>query len=88
MCFLGADWAQGLAHSGCQRNVWAVTQSPQAPSPVSPHRLRDFFHRAALDEEDQRELRATRVVLASRALWESRGPEVRRAHLVPPALQA
>lgn len=57
MCFLGADWAQGLVHGGCQRNVWAVTQSPQAPSPVSPQRLRDFSHRAALDEEDQRELR-------------------------------
>lgn len=43
---------------------------------------------AALGEGDQQELRATRVVQASRALWESRGPEEDRAHLVPLVLQA
>lgn len=41
----------------------------------------------ALAEGDHQELRATRAVLASRAPWESRGPEVHRVHLVPPVLQ-
>lgn len=39
-------------------------------------------------EGDPRELRATRAALASRAPWESRGPEAHRVHLVPRVLQA
>lgn len=41
----------------------------------------------ALAEGDPPELRAARGVLASRALRESRGPEVHRAQLVLPVLQ-
>lgn len=43
---------------------------------------------AAMAEGDRQELRATGVVQASRALQESRGPEVHRVQLVPLALQA
>lgn len=39
-------------------------------------------------EGDPRELRVTRVAPASRAPWESRGPEAHRVHLVPRVLQA
>lgn len=42
----------------------------------------------ALAEGDQQVLRATRAAPASRALWESRGPEAHRVRLVPLVLQA
>lgn len=42
----------------------------------------------ATAEEDRRALRATGVVLASRAPRGSRGPEVHRVQPVPPALRA
>lgn len=43
---------------------------------------------AALAGGDQRELRGTRAAPASPALRGSRGPEVLRVHLAPPAPQA
>lgn len=51
-------------------------------------RLENPGKAVALAEGDQQGLRATRAVPASRALWESRGPEVHRVLLVPSVLQA
>ncbi|EPY86123.1 hypothetical protein CB1_000327034 [Camelus ferus] len=68
----GLDGEDGLC--GC---LWPEHRGPLVTLWDAPC-LCDFFLRVALAEGDPQELRATRAVLASRALRESRGPEEHR----------